>query len=181
MTATAPEPRTVADLVLARAGDDHEALRFEERSWTWAEVVHECAAPGRAPRPTARKPATARSTSASCSTTCPSTCSCSVGAALAGATVVGINPTRRGDEPRRDDIRHTDCRLVVTEPGTAAARRPRPRHPGRPGAHRRIRRYGGALAATPAPRRSGPGPDPDDALRPDLHVRDRPARPRPSG
>ena len=48
-------------------------------------------------------------------------------AALAGATVVGINPTRRGDELARD-IRFTDCQLLVTdEPGAAAPRRPRPR------------------------------------------------------
>ena len=37
------------------------------------------------------------------------------GAALAGATLVGINPTRRGAELARD-IRHTDCQLIVTEP-----------------------------------------------------------------
>ena len=41
------------------------------------------------------------------------------GAALAGAAVVGINPTRRGAELAHD-IRHTDCGLVVTE----AAHRP---------------------------------------------------------
>jgi len=35
-------------------------------------------------------------------------------AALAGATIVGINPTRRGAELARD-IRHTDCQLIVTE------------------------------------------------------------------
>ncbi|MFJ9829480.1 AMP-binding protein [Streptomyces sp. NPDC101160] len=35
-------------------------------------------------------------------------------AALAGAAVAGINPTRRGAELARD-IRHTDCRLVVTQ------------------------------------------------------------------
>ena len=35
-------------------------------------------------------------------------------AALAGAVVVGINPTRRGHELARD-IRHTDCDLIVTE------------------------------------------------------------------
>lgn len=34
--------------------------------------------------------------------------------ALAGATLVGINPTRRGAELARD-IRHTDCQLIVTE------------------------------------------------------------------
>ncbi|MHA6758588.1 AMP-binding protein [Streptacidiphilus sp. PAMC 29251] len=38
---------------------------------------------------------------------------------LAGATAVGINPTRRGPDLRRD-ILHSDCAVVVTE----AARRP---------------------------------------------------------
>jgi fatty-acyl-CoA synthase len=41
------------------------------------------------------------------------------GAALAGATVVGVNNTRRGEELARD-IRHTDCGLVVTSPGYRA-------------------------------------------------------------
>ena len=36
------------------------------------------------------------------------------GAALAGAAVVGINPTRRGAELAHD-VRHTDCQLVVTD------------------------------------------------------------------
>ena len=36
------------------------------------------------------------------------------GAALAGATVVGINPTRRGAE-LRNDIAHADCAFVLTE------------------------------------------------------------------
>lgn len=35
-------------------------------------------------------------------------------AALAGAAVAGINPTRRGRELARD-IRHTDCALLITE------------------------------------------------------------------
>ncbi|MEZ4282211.1 MAG: AMP-binding protein [Myxococcota bacterium] len=35
-------------------------------------------------------------------------------ASLAGATVVGINPTRRGAGLERD-IRHTDCQILVTE------------------------------------------------------------------
>ncbi|MFE6667822.1 AMP-binding protein [Streptomyces sp. NPDC057697] len=35
-------------------------------------------------------------------------------AALAGAAVAGINPTRRGAELARD-IRHTDCQVLVTE------------------------------------------------------------------
>ncbi|MCX5198367.1 AMP-binding protein [Streptomyces sp. NBC_00249] len=36
-------------------------------------------------------------------------------AALAGAAVAGINPTRRGPELARD-ILHTECRILVTEP-----------------------------------------------------------------
>ncbi|GAA2799213.1 AMP-binding protein [Streptomyces showdoensis] len=35
-------------------------------------------------------------------------------AALAGAAVAGINPTRRGAELARD-IRHTDCRVLITQ------------------------------------------------------------------
>jgi fatty-acyl-CoA synthase len=35
-------------------------------------------------------------------------------AVLAGATVVGVNPTRRGPDLLRD-LRHTDCALLVTE------------------------------------------------------------------
>src|SRR5262249_44345915 len=36
------------------------------------------------------------------------------GAALCGATIVGINPTRRGEGLERD-IAHTECQLIVTE------------------------------------------------------------------
>jgi len=31
--------QTIGDLVRARAGDTHVGLRFEDCSWTWAEVV----------------------------------------------------------------------------------------------------------------------------------------------
>jgi len=41
------------------------------------------------------------------------------GAALCGATVVGINATRRGPELERD-ITHTDCSLVVADPAGVA-------------------------------------------------------------
>jgi len=40
------------------------------------------------------------------------------GSALVGATTVGINPTRRGDELAHD-IRHTDCQLIITDSGHA--------------------------------------------------------------
>jgi fatty-acyl-CoA synthase len=111
VTGAAPEPRTVADLVLARAGDDHEALRFEGRSWTWAEVVAEgrrrtaLLVPDGSDRPNHVGVLLEN---------LPEYLFLLVGAALAGATVVGINPTRRGDGLARD-IRHTDCRLVLTD------------------------------------------------------------------
>jgi fatty-acyl-CoA synthase len=41
------------------------------------------------------------------------------GAALSGSTIVGINPTRRGEQLRRD-IAHTDVALIVTEPSHEA-------------------------------------------------------------
>ena len=68
-----------------------------------------------------------RSTSDSSSRTSPSSASGSARARSRGATMVGINPTRRGAE-LASDIRHTDCQLVVTEPqALAVARRSRPR------------------------------------------------------
>ena len=36
------------------------------------------------------------------------------GAALSGRVVVGLNPTRRGEELARD-VRHADCRLLLTD------------------------------------------------------------------
>src|SRR5258706_2900174 len=42
-----------------------------------------------------------------------------LGAALAGAVVVGLNPTRRGEHLARD-IAYSDCQLVVTEPAFAS-------------------------------------------------------------
>ena len=35
-------------------------------------------------------------------------------AAIAGTTIVGVNPTRRGEDLERD-INHTECQLIVTE------------------------------------------------------------------
>ena len=41
------------------------------------------------------------------------------GAALAGAAIVGINPTRRG-EALAADVRATDCSIIVTDAEGAA-------------------------------------------------------------
>src|SRR5947209_111369 len=106
---------TIAGLVAARANDTNTGLLFEGRSWTWAEVAHECAV--RAAIFTAAWDGMARDAPFHIGVlldNVPEYVFVLGGAALAGAAVVGINPTRRGEELARD-IRHTDCELVVTE------------------------------------------------------------------
>jgi len=102
---------TIADLVAARANDGNVGLRFEDRSWTWADVAHECAV-------RAAMLQSARSAGpfhvGVLLDNVPEYVFLLGGAALAGAAVVGINPTRRGAELAHD-IRHTDCALVVTD------------------------------------------------------------------
>lgn len=103
---------TFAQIVRARTDDDRIGLLFEDQSIRWSDVV---------------------SHSAVCSSIAadfiawdapphigvlldnvPEFLYWLCGAALAGATVVGINPTRRGTELARD-IAHTDCQLFVTD------------------------------------------------------------------
>ena len=108
---------TIAALLAARAEDDNVALRLEDASWTWREVVAESEARARWMRATVdpgRPPHVGVLLE-----NVPEYVFLLGGAALAGAVVVGINPTRRGEELARD-IRHTDCQLVVTDSAQAA-------------------------------------------------------------
>ena len=117
---------TMAELVRARAGDPNVGLRFEDSSWTWAEVVEAAAD---APRSSARHaPADAPFHVGVLLDNIPEFWFTLCGAALAGATVVGINPTRRGAELARD-IAHTDCAFVLTETGAPRAVRSRGHSP----------------------------------------------------
>ncbi|KAF2781836.1 AMP-binding protein [Streptomyces sp. OM5714] len=103
--------QTIADLLLARAGDDHPGLLNRERSWTWDEVVAESAA-------RAALAAELRTDGpfhiGVLLDNVPEYVFWLGGAALAGAAVVGINPTRRGAELARE-VRHTECQLIVTD------------------------------------------------------------------
>jgi fatty-acyl-CoA synthase len=103
---------TVGELVRRRAGDFGVGLRFEDASWTWKEVVE--AAACRAAFFRAHAPADAPFHVGVLLDNTPEFWFALCGAALAGATVVGINPTRRGAELARD-IAHTDCAFVLTE------------------------------------------------------------------
>ncbi|MBV9412243.1 MAG: AMP-binding protein, partial [Acidimicrobiia bacterium] len=102
---------TVAELLLARAEDDHPGLLFGEDSWSWREVVAESA--GRAALATELRGDGPFHIGVLLENG-PEYLFWLGGAALSGATVVGINPTRRGAELARD-IRHTDCQLIVTD------------------------------------------------------------------
>src|SRR2546423_1884150 len=103
---------TIDALLRARVDDTRIGLRFEDSSWTWAEVVGEAAQ--RAALFRVHAPVDAPFHVGVLLDNIPEFWFTLCGAALAGATVVGINPTRRGAELRRD-IAHTDCAFVLSE------------------------------------------------------------------
>lgn len=101
----------IATMLLDRLGDEHVGLRTRDRDWTWDEVVRESAA----------RAALARSMRRDgpfhigvLLDNVPDFVFWLGGAALAGATVVGINPTR-GAAELAEEIRHTDCQMIVTD------------------------------------------------------------------
>ena len=104
-------PATFAELVLSRANDDTDGLLYEDRRWSWREVVGEARvraallAESRRPGPFHVGVLLEN---------VPEFVFLLLGAGLAGAAVVGVNPTRRGAELARD-INHTDCQLIVTD------------------------------------------------------------------
>lgn len=102
---------TVAGLLARRADDPHVGLRAGDESWSWAEVVAESAA--RAALLTELKVDGPLHVGTLLDNV-PEFLFWIGGAALAGATIVGINPTRRGDELAAD-VRHTDCQLILTD------------------------------------------------------------------
>jgi fatty-acyl-CoA synthase len=97
---------TLADLLLARAGDHDLGLVFEGEHWTWAEVVQECANRTVFVRPGMHVGLLLDNL--------PDYLFWLGACALQGATLVGVNPTRRGAQLEQD-IRHTDVELLVTE------------------------------------------------------------------
>ena len=107
----APRPTTIAALVRARADDQHPGLRFEDEVWTYAELVQ--AAAERAAAMRALRRAGPFHVGVLLDNV-PEYNLWLSAAALVGATVVGINPTRRGAELARD-ITHTDCQFIVTD------------------------------------------------------------------
>jgi fatty-acyl-CoA synthase len=102
---------TVAAMLAARAADDRPGLLFGDETWSWAEVVR--ASAERAALATALRGDGPFHIGVLLENG-PEYLFWLGSAALAGAAVVGINPTRRGAELARD-ISHTDCQLIVTD------------------------------------------------------------------
>jgi fatty-acyl-CoA synthase len=110
---------SIAELLADRADDDHVGLRFEDRQWSWRQVVAASAerasligslADAAAPGDDGGGPLHIGVLLGNV----PEYLFWLGAAALSGAVVVGINPTRRGDA-LAGDIRRTHCRLVVTD------------------------------------------------------------------
>ncbi len=116
---------TVADIFFARSNDNRPALHFEGHRWSGAELVAECAARARyllahrAPGPFHV---------GLLLDNVPEYVFWVGACALAGATLVALNSTRKGADLAQD-IKHTECQFVLTETrhreqlpdGTAAA------------------------------------------------------------
>jgi fatty-acyl-CoA synthase len=104
---------TVAEFVRARtAAPANRAILFEDSVWTWGEYLDAVAA--RAAFLHAHLPPGEPPHVGVLFDNIPEYPMWLGAAAITGAVVVGINPTRRGAELARD-ITHTDCQLVVTE------------------------------------------------------------------
>ncbi|MCT7368273.1 AMP-binding protein [Mycolicibacterium llatzerense] len=107
-----PEPREdIAALLLDRLGDERLGLRTRDQDWTWDEVVRESAARGAY---AAELRADGPFHIGVLLDNVPDFIFWLGGAALSGATIVGINPTRGNDE-LAGEVRHADCQLIVTD------------------------------------------------------------------
>ena len=111
MTAQGDPVPTVTELLLARADDANPGLVFEDRQWTWAEHLQECADRAAMLR-SLRRPGPFHI--GVLMDNVPEFSFLLGGAALAGAVVVGLNTTRRGEALVRD-IKLADCQVVLTD------------------------------------------------------------------
>jgi len=102
---------SIAELLLDRVGDVRAGVRSREQDWTWDEVVQESATRGAV--------ATALRSEGPFHIgvlleNVPEFLFWLGGAALVGAAIVGINPTRRG-AALEQEVRYVDCQLIVTD------------------------------------------------------------------
>jgi fatty-acyl-CoA synthase len=99
-----------ADLLVARADDDHPAILFEDDTITYRAFIAEAAARAALLADSRRDGPFHVGVLLE---NVPEYLYWIAGAAFAGAAVVGINPTRGAELAH--DVRHTDCQVVVTD------------------------------------------------------------------
>lgn len=109
------DSESFADLLLNRLGDPHPGLRTRTRDWSWDEVVRESAARAALASSLRRNqfPEEPFHIGVLLDNTEDFVFWLGAGA-LAGAAIVGINPTR-GDTEMAAEIRHVDAQLIVTD------------------------------------------------------------------
>ncbi|MEU3936188.1 long-chain-fatty-acid--CoA ligase [Streptomyces sp. NPDC029044] len=112
MDSTGSRANTVAELITVRWGDERPGLRWADRTLTHHEVAAGAAA--RAALLADLLPPAVEPHVGVLLDNTPEFPLWLGAAALAGAAVAGINPTRRGAELARD-VLHTECRVLVTE------------------------------------------------------------------
>ncbi len=105
---------TFADVIRTRIGDTHDGLRFEGRTWSWAEVVDEACVRAAILRGISPGEGRTQRHVGILLQNVPDFVFWLLGTALNGDVVVGVNPTRRGSE-LASDIAHVDCDLLITE------------------------------------------------------------------
>ncbi|HEU4359917.1 MAG TPA: AMP-binding protein [Mycobacterium sp.] len=104
-------PDDIATMLLDRLGDEHLGLRTRDRDWAWDEVVRESAARGALAQTMHRGGPFHIGVLLD---NVPDFVFWLGGAALVGATIVGINPTR-GAAGLAAEIEHADCQMLVTD------------------------------------------------------------------
>ena len=151
---------TIAELVATRADDRAPGLLFEGRSWTWAEVAHECAVRAAMLRATRRRDRTVPRRRAARQRA-------RVRLPARRCRARGRRGRRHQPDPagRGARARHPPHRLRARRHrgrAPAAPRRPRPRDRRRPDRHRRIGHVARLVRRARATRRSRaelPGPE----------------------
>ncbi|MGW7534335.1 AMP-binding protein [Amycolatopsis sp. NPDC054798] len=106
---------TFAEVVRSRRGDEHEGLRFEGRSWTWAEIVREAAVRASLLRTFEPGPGRTQRHVGVLLQNLPDFVFWILAAAVTGDVLVGVNSTRRGAELAAD-INHADVDVLLAEP-----------------------------------------------------------------
>lgn len=105
---------TYAQIVRLRAEDDKVGLCFDDRSWTWREVVQEAADRSAAVAALVSAPEDRQIHIGVLLENVPDFVFWLSAGSLAGAVVVGINASRSGPELAQD-IRHADVDVIITE------------------------------------------------------------------